>query len=270
MNADQVGFTLHGVIQAELGKIAVAGIDIVQVDVFHRKRNHLVRGDVLLRQQDQRAVAEEILNVVDAEHCLHRDFLVAEIAVRIEDVGKADDLGHVLVKTGELVQHLALCHRKSTLPRLLRQLQRAGAEEGVEIGQHLILQRNKERLVGLFNRNVRAVFRNAFQRHALGILRNLNVVVCHRLDLHFRERNLVALCDSAALEAAVNACLIGNKLRAGCLADRTHNAENRPQRVPVVSEPGDEIHLTCGGGKLSGSSYVSLCSHKIAPFKSKN
>ena len=262
MNADQVGLALHGVVQAKLGKVAVAGVHIVQVDVFHGQSDHLLGGDVLLRQQEQSAVAHEVLHVVYTEHGLHGDLLIAQVIVSVDDVGKAHHLGHVLVETGKLVQHLSFCHRKSALPGLFRYLERAGAEEGVEIGQHLVLKRHEESLVGLLYGDVSAVLRHALDGHALGILGNVDVAIGNRLHLHLGEGDLVTLSHGAALETAVHAGLVGNQLRAGSLADRTHNAHDVAQCVPVVSKAGHEIHLTGGSGKLGRSCYVSFRSHK--------
>ena len=262
MDADQIGLALHGVVQAQLGKVAVAGVHIVQVDVFHGQSNHLLGGDVLLRQQEQSAVAHEVLHVVDAEHGLHGDLLVAQVIVSVDDVGKAHNLGHVLVQTGKLVQHLALSHGQSALPRLLGHLQSAGTEEGVEVGQDLVLQGHEESLVSLLHGNISAVLCHALDGHALGILVNVDIAIGNRLHLHLGEGDLVTLSHSAALETAVHAGLVGNQLRAGGLADGPHDAQDVPQCVPVISEAGHEIHLTGGSGKLRGSCYVSFRSHK--------
>ena len=66
---------------------------------------------------------------------------------------------------------------------------------------------------------------------------------------------------------AVHLCLIGNQLSAGGFADRPRNAQNRAQCVPVVVEPGHEIHLTGGSRVLRSCSYVRFCCHFNSSFR---
>ena len=268
MDADQVGFALNSVVQAQLGKVAVTGVNIVEVDVLHRQRNNRALCNVLVRQQEQGAVAKEVLHVVQAENGLHGNFFVAQIVVSVQNVGKTNDLGNVLVHTRKLVQHLALRHSKRPLPCGLAQRQSAGAQEGIKLTQNLILESHQKSIVGLFHGHVSAVLGNGFQCYALGVLGDLDISVGDRLHLHFGERNLVTLGNrSAALQRTVNAGFVRHQLSARCLADRAHNAHNVAQRVPVVRESRYKIDLADGGRKLTGSGHIVFSSHSSSFLK---
>ena len=268
MNADQVGFALDGVVQPHLAKVAVAGVDVVQVDVFHRSCDNLVLRDVLGRQEEKSAVAEEIFDVVHTEGSLHGDILVAEIIVSVKDVGKAHNLGHVLVHARELLKHLCLAHGERSLPALFAgYFQRAGSEESVKVGQNLRLQGVDERLVGLFNGDFRAVLGDALNADALGVLGNLDVAVGRGRNLELGERDFLALTHARTTrESAVNRRLVRDQLRAGGLADRAHDAHDLSQRIPVVGKAGNKINLSRFGGKLRGGRQSSFSSHILAPF----
>ena len=262
MDADQVRLALHGVVQAQLGKIAVAGVDVVQIDVLHGQCNHPAPGNVLFGQQEQGGISKEILHVGQAESGLHGDFLFPQVVIQVKQVGKAHDLGHVLVHLRELVQHIALCQRQRLLEGGRRHGQGAGVQESVKVTQNLVLQGDQERIVRLFHRHLSAVIGYALNSHALRVLCHLDIAVGHRLHLHLGKGDLFALAHGrAALQSAVNAGLVGYQLRAGCLADGPHNAQDGAQRVPVVVEPGNEIHLAGGNVKLRRFGQILFCSH---------
>nr|DAS59598.1 MAG TPA: hypothetical protein [Caudoviricetes sp.] len=267
MHTNQVGFALDGIVQAQLGEIAVGGVDVVQVDVLHRDGNDLVAGDVFCGKQEQSGITHEILNIGQAECGLRGDFLVAQIAVEVQNVGKADNLGNITIHAGKLVQHVALCQSKALLPSGSSYSQRASVQEGVEVAQNLVLQGDKERLVGLFNGNICAVLGDCLNGYALGILGNLNVAVGFGRDLHLGQRNLIALSNGrTASQSAVNSGLIGDQLRAGGLADGAHNAHDGAQRVPVLAKAGDKVNLPGIDSNLGSGSQVRFCSHILAPF----
>ena len=145
MEPDQVSFALHSVVQTKTGKLAVAGIGVVQVDILHGGGNHRVprNGGVAGnsgRQQEQGGISHKVLDVVDAKLGLHGDVRRTQVIVSIQDIRKSDDRGHVLRHTGELIQHLALGFGESRLPSGSGPRQRSGIQEGVEIAQHHILE----------------------------------------------------------------------------------------------------------------------------------
>ena len=268
MNADQVSFALDGVVQPQLAEVAVAGVDVVQVDVFHRGGDDLVLRDVLSRQKEKSAIAEEVLDVAHAEGGLHGNILVAEVIISVKDVGKAHNLGHVLIHARELLKYLRLAHGKRALPaRFTSHFQRASAEESVKVGQNLRLQGVDERLIGLFNGDFRAVLGDALNADALGVLGDFDIAVGRGCNFELGERDFLALAHArTARKSAVNRRLVRDQLRSGGLANRAHDAHDLTQSVPVVGETGNKINLSRFGGKLRGGRQSSFSSHILAPF----
>nr|DAT48934.1 MAG TPA: hypothetical protein [Caudoviricetes sp.]DAV62342.1 MAG TPA: hypothetical protein [Caudoviricetes sp.] len=264
MVAQQVGLTGDGVVCAHGGIVPVCGIHVVQVDVLHGNGNHLLLLDVSIGQKEEGAVTEEVLDVVQAELGLNGDLLVAQVVVKVHDVGKAHDLGYIQIVVGKALQDCALCDSQSTLPGLLGAHQLAGLEEGVKVGQNFLLQLIAERSIGALHGHSRAVLGDGFDRNGLCPLAELDVVIGHRLDLGLGQRDVFAFTHGgAALQAAVNGCLVGDQFGARCLADGAHDAQNGAQSVPVLLELGNKIHLANRGSDLGSSGKIFGCCHVL-------
>ena len=187
MEPDQVGLTLSGVVQAQPGKLAVAWIDVVQVDILHRSCQHRIPGNAGVsgnggREQEQGRVAHKILDVIDTKLRLYGDVSSTQVVVSVQDVGKAHNLGHVLCHTCELVQNLALSLGQSGLPGGGGAGQRTGVQEGVEVTQHHVLELSQERIVGLLHGDLRAVLVHVLNRNSFGVLLNGDVILLGLYD----------------------------------------------------------------------------------------
>lgn len=256
VEADQVGLAIDGEHQASLGEVAVRRVDVVQVDVLHGQRHDHVAGDLVLGHQEQGGVAQEVLDIAEAELRLDRDTGGAQVGVGVQDVGEAHDIGHGLVHLLELIQHQTLGHGKRHLPGGLDVGQQAGLQEGVEVAQNDVLQLGPELIVDLLDGHVRAVLGNGLDGHAGRVLLHLDVTKGDRRYGGLGVGDLVTLRNGPALQG--HGGLVGHELGAGGFTDRTHDAEDGTKGVPVLREHSDEVLLTRIDGDirhLSGSVF---------------
>ena len=271
MEADQVGFAVHGITQAQPCELAVAGVDVVQVDVLRGKRNHGAPVNVRRGQQEQGVVAHEVLDVGQAELRLNGNSRRTEVVIEVQHVCEADHVRDGLAHFVELVQNRALRLRKGILEGRRRYGQLAGVQEGVEPGQDNGLQFIQECIVGLLDGVLRAVLGDVLDGNGLGVLFD-GQVVHSGLDHgslgvgdHSTGRNLTAFQRHTGR--------VAYQLSAGGLADRPHDAQNIPECVPIPGEPGNEINLPRRHvGKhirqtgTGGSSGFNRSRHIIHPF----
>ena len=242
MVTDEVSLAHGGIHQAELCKIAVAGIDVVQIDVFHGESDNGSLCNVGIGEKEQRGVAHEVLDVGDAKSSLDSDACTAKILVSIQHIGKANDVGHRLAHLIELVDDSTTGHGKRHLPGGLDAGQSAGVQESIEPGQDLRGQLITERLVGLFDGDLSTVFFDVLDGRSFRIF--LDSEVFHRglYDSGLAVRDDLAGIDVSAFQG--NGGLVAHQLGAGSLSDGTHDAEDLPQRIPVQVENADKVLLS--------------------------
>ena len=245
MEADQVGLALGSVLKAELGKLRIAGIDVVQINVFHRGSNHRTTGDKGRGQQEQSAIAEEVLDIGQTEAGLHGNIGSAEIIVSVQNVCKADNGGHVLLHGRKLVKYKALRLCKSILPsgdgNALRGSQSAGVEERVEFGQDSVLKLGQERIIRLLNGNLSAVLVHVLNGDGFRVLVDVQVSLGSLGDSSLGIRDNLAGANIAGFQRHRSG--IGNQRSPRRLADRSRNAEDVSQRGPVIAKSGYKIDL---------------------------
>ena len=140
MEADEVGFALRGVVQTKSRKLAVARVDVVQVDILHRRGEDHIASNLSSGKQEQGRVAHKVLDISQTELGLNGNVSGAQIIISIQNVCETDNGGNILLDSGELVQHLALRLCQSSLPSCSRAGQGAGLEEGVELIQNNVLE----------------------------------------------------------------------------------------------------------------------------------
>ena len=273
METNQVSLALNGVVQAQAGKLAIAGIHIVQVNVFHGGSNNLIPGDLRRRQQEQGGIAHEIFDVVDAELGLYGDVCSTQIVIGIQNVGKTYHLGDILLDSGKLVQNLALSLGKRILPGGGGLGQAAGVQEGVELTHDNILELCQECVIGLFYGDFRAVLVHIFDGYGFRVLLNRQVRLCRLHDGGLAVGDNLAGVNRAALQ--VNTGGVRHQRRTGGLSDRASDAQNISQRLPVVIKPGNKVDLARGhagidiGQRITGlgQSFNFSCCHVKGSFQ---
>ena len=274
MEADQIGFALRGVVQPKTCKLAVAGVNVVQIDILHRRGEYHIAANLSSRKQEQGRVAHKVLDISQTELGLNGNVSGTQIVVCVQNVCKTNNGGYILLDSGELVQHLALRLCQSSLPSSGRSGQGAGLEEGVELIQNDVLKLGQESVIGLFNGNLRAVLVHVLNGNGLRILLDGQVSLCRLSNGCLAVRDNLARINSAALQR--NICGVGHQRSARGLADRANNAQNISQRVPVVTETGNKIHLTGSNAGIDVGETVAGISHSFnfsschykAPFNS--
>nr|DAH19609.1 MAG TPA: hypothetical protein [Caudoviricetes sp.] len=240
VEADQGSFAAHGISQSQARELT-RGVNIIQVNVLDGGCNDLVAGNMSCGQQEQGAVAHEVLDVGQTEGVLHGNLRTAQIVVSVQDVRKTDNFGHILLDGGKLVQHLALSLRQSGLPRSGLAGQTAGVQEGVKFAHHLVLQLGEESIIGLLHGDCRAVLVHIFDGHGLSILLQGDVILHGLCDggLAVRDystgRHFATLqCHAGGIRHQRGTCL---------LANGPHDAVDVTQRLPVVGEAGHKVQL---------------------------
>nr|DAH34239.1 MAG TPA: hypothetical protein [Caudoviricetes sp.] len=266
VEADQGSFAAHGVSQAQAGELA-RGVNIVQVNVLNGGCNDLVAGNLSCGQQEQGAIAHKVFDVGQAESVLHGHLRTAQIVVSVENVGKTNHLGHVLLDGRKFVQHLALCLSQRCLPRSGLAGQAAGVQEGVEFCHHLVLQLGEESIVRLLYGDCRAVLVHIFDGHGFCVLLQGDIFFGGLGDSGLAIGDYSTGGHSAALQR--NAGGVRHQSGARLLADGPHDAVDFPQCVPVVCKAGHKVQFprshagvdigqTVAGG---GQGFYFSCCH---------
>ena len=261
MEADQIRLALGGVDKASTGEIAVAGVDIVEVDVFNRGGDDAAARDFGFGQQEERAVAHKILDVVKAELILHGDVRRAEVLVHIENVGEADSLRSGAVHLLELVFDAALGHRERHLIRSFAGSERAGVQVLVKASGHFGLQLKEELVVGHLHSVFVAVILDGFKGDGLCVLFDGDFRIGLFLHGEVAIRDRLAFADLPALQRAFG--VLAFEDGAGLLADGTHDAEDFAQMLPIFGKAGNKVNFARGDGDISGFDEVGGCSHII-------
>ena len=264
MEADQIGFSVGGVHQASAGEVAIAGINVIQVDVLGGRGDHATAGDFIFGQQEQRAVAHEILYIVKAELVLNGDVGRADILVHVQDVGEAHNRGGGAVHLLKLVFDAPLGHRQRHLIGGLGGGQGTFVQVGVEAIGNQRLQLIQEFVVCLLNGVIIAVIMDRLDGNSLGVLFNGKFRVVLFLDSKFGIRDGFALADGAGLQRALS--ILGFQHRAGGLTDGAHNAHDLAQMFPVSGKTGYEIDLTRGYVDIIGFNQIIGSSHYLFSF----
>ena len=242
MEAYQVGFAFNAVLKAELRKLAVGGVDVVQVDILDGAGDNLALCNIGRGQEEHGRVAHEVLDIVQAELGLHGDFSRAEILVKIKHVHKRYNVGYGLAHGVKLIQYHALGAGECHLPRFgLGCCQRAGVQESEEVCKNVALQFVHERSIALFDCNGSAVFCNLFKGYSMRVLFDVDV------SLKGFGNSVFAVGDNRACGYSVrgqgHTCSVGCKASAGRFPYRAHDAEDIPQCFPVLGEARYKINF---------------------------
>ena len=277
MEANQVGLALYRIIQTQPGKLAVARVGIIQVDILHRGGDHSVPRNGCIagnssRKQEQSGIPHKVLDIVDAELGLDSNVRRAQVVIGVQDVGKSNNRCDILRHNRKLVQNLALGLCKGGLPGGCGAGERTRVQEGVEVPQHHVLELSEKSVVALFHGDLRAILVHVLDGNGLGILLDGQFCLGGLCDGRLAVRDDLASAHVAVLQGYVSG--IRDQLRAGGLADRTHDAQDGAQRFPVIIESGDKIHLAGRHAGISvgqrvpriGKAFNFRSSHLIQSF----
>ena len=209
METDQVSLALSCVIETEFCEVAVARIDVVQINVLNRSSKDSVARNSCRREQEQSSISHEVLDVRETECSLNCDVCRSEIVVCIEDVSKANDLGDFLLHGCKLIEHKTLRLCECGLPCSGCACQRSGVQECVELSENHVLQGSKECIIGLLDCDLCAVLDYVLDRYCLCVLLNGNISLCRLNDGCLAVRDDLTSINSTGFKCY--ACGIGNE-----------------------------------------------------------